>query len=92
MTNRPNVIARRRYSRDLNQHVIHQFETLGWSTDQIAVSLDMSVRVVQRTLQTWQEIGDVVKDPLSYLRRGKPRLLDTQSVEVRCSFRYASLR
>ncbi|KAF8500583.1 hypothetical protein JB92DRAFT_2656744, partial [Gautieria morchelliformis] len=53
----------------------------GMTTAQIAENLDMSIRVVQRTLHIWQEIGNVVKDPRTYAKRGKACLLDSGSVE-----------
>ena len=53
-------------------------------TVEIARSLDMSVHVVQWVLQLWEEIGEVVKDPRQYAKKGWACLLDTASVEV-CS-------
>ncbi|THH16257.1 hypothetical protein EUX98_g9330 [Antrodiella citrinella] len=58
----PNVV-RKRYSRDLRHRVIHQHCVLGHTTTQVATHLDIPLRVVQRTLQHWREIGDVVKAP-----------------------------
>ena len=73
---------RQHYSKDLKQRVVYQAMTLGYDTSEIARNLDMSARVVQRTLQTWREIGDVVQDPKQYARRGRARLLDTGCTEV----------
>ena len=73
---------RQHYSKDLKQRVVYQSLTLGYSTSEIARNLDMSSCVVRRTLQTWREIGDVVKDPKHYARQGRARLLDTGCTEV----------
>ena len=51
---------RKYYSKDLKQCVIYQSLTLGYSTMEIAKNLDMSLHIVQRMLQLWREIGDVV--------------------------------
>jgi transposase len=74
--------TRRHYSQDLKQRVIYQHVKFGLMTVQIAENLDISIRVVQRTLKIWQEIGDVVKDPTTYAKRGKASLLDSGSVEA----------
>ena len=75
--------SRHHYLKDLKQCVVYQQFTLGMETVEIARSLDMSVRVVQRVLRLWEEIGEVVKDPRQYAKKGWARLLDTASVEVR---------
>ena len=49
---------RRHYSPDLRRRVIHQAFTLGESTTRIAINLAMPLRVVQRIIATWKEIGD----------------------------------
>ncbi|KZT21221.1 hypothetical protein NEOLEDRAFT_1073924, partial [Neolentinus lepideus HHB14362 ss-1] len=43
--------------------VVYQWYTLGCKTMQIAIDLDMLLRVVQQTLHCWNEIGDVLVDP-----------------------------
>lgn len=50
------------YSRDLKKHVVYQAFTLDKTTTQIAIDLDMPLRVVQSVLQNWREIGEVCKD------------------------------
>ena len=58
-TKKPEVPLRRHYSTDLKQRVIYQAFTLGKKSTEIAVDLDMPVRVVQRVKQTWMQIGRV---------------------------------
>ncbi|KIM73865.1 hypothetical protein PILCRDRAFT_717017 [Piloderma croceum F 1598] len=53
---------RRHYSRDLKKRIIYQTQILGKSSTQIAIDLDMDLRVVQRVKQTWNEIGNVCRD------------------------------
>ncbi len=62
--------ARRYYSRDLHEHVIYQHNVLGKKTADIARDLDISLHVIQRTLQVWKEISDVLWDPMDYSKRG----------------------
>ena len=62
--------ARHYYSQDLCERVIYQHNVLGKKTTDIARDLDISLRVVQRTLQVWKEIGDVVWDPMDYRKGG----------------------
>jgi hypothetical protein len=50
------------YSKDLKQRVIYQAFTLGKTSTEIAIDLDMPVRVVQRVKKTWAEIGEVCWD------------------------------
>lgn len=56
-------VIRRRYSRDLRQRVVHQRYKLRTKPPEIAVNLDMSLRVVERVLKLWREIGDVERHP-----------------------------
>ncbi|KAF8585790.1 hypothetical protein K439DRAFT_1342632 [Ramaria rubella] len=51
------------------------------ATTEISRNLDISLHVIQRTIKLWNEISDVVKDPKTYGKLGKARLLDTPSVE-----------
>ncbi|KAJ7850484.1 hypothetical protein B0H14DRAFT_2581924 [Mycena olivaceomarginata] len=53
------VPLRHHYSRDLKRHVIHMSQKLHLSSTEIAIFLDMSLRVVQRVRQVWNEIGEV---------------------------------
>lgn len=78
---RPLLFQRRHYSRDLKERVIYQSYTLHKKPKDIAIDLDMSLRVVHRVRKLWKEIGEVVKDPKS---QGRDRLLKAHEVEV-CS-------
>ncbi|KAF8461778.1 hypothetical protein JB92DRAFT_2777561, partial [Gautieria morchelliformis] len=49
------------------------------SNTDIAIDLDMPVRVVQRVLQTWDEIGTVLKEPQKV---GQAPLLSTSQVTL----------
>ena len=51
------------YSKDVKKLVIYQSNVLNMLTTDIAVNLDMPVHVVQWVLQTWDEIGAVVREP-----------------------------
>ena len=62
--------ARRHYTRDLRDRVLYQHNILGKTTTNIARDLDISLHVVQRTLQVWKEISDVLRDPKDYRKRG----------------------
>ena len=69
----------RRYSKDVKKLVIYQSNVLNMSTTDIAVNLDMLVHVMQWVLQTWDEIGAVVRE-LKTL--GRARLMTTEQVQV----------
>ena len=71
--------VRRHYSPDLRRRVIHQAFTLGESTTRIAINLDMSLRVVQRIIATWKEIGDVLRNRKGI---GRSPVLKTDAVKV----------
>ncbi|KAF8579214.1 hypothetical protein K439DRAFT_1266627, partial [Ramaria rubella] len=43
---------------------------------EIALNLNMSLRVVQRVLQLYKELGDVMKDPHMYQRCSPPPVLN----------------
>jgi transposase len=73
---------RRHYSKDLKERVIYQYTVLGLQPAQIALNLDMSARVVHRTLQLWQEIGDVIRNPCTFNKRGRPMLLNDTACNV----------
>ena len=64
------VKAHCHYTRDLCEHVLYQHNILGKTTTDIARDLDISLHVVQRTLQVWKEISDVLRDPKDYRKRG----------------------
>ncbi|KDQ51314.1 hypothetical protein JAAARDRAFT_113397, partial [Jaapia argillacea MUCL 33604] len=49
------------------------------STTEVAISLDMPLRVVQRVLKMWREIGEVCKDRT---RLGRSPLMTTDAVRL----------
>ncbi|KIJ56997.1 hypothetical protein M422DRAFT_80294, partial [Sphaerobolus stellatus SS14] len=49
---------------------------------QISQELDISLRVVERILQLWNEIGSVVCNPKEYSKRGRPMVLN----EMACNY------
>ncbi|KAJ7936475.1 hypothetical protein B0H13DRAFT_1545898, partial [Mycena leptocephala] len=55
------VPLRRHYSHDLKRRVIHMAQKLHLSSTEIAILLDMPLRVVQRVRQVWNEIGEVAR-------------------------------
>ncbi|KAJ7182124.1 hypothetical protein C8R46DRAFT_885205 [Mycena filopes] len=59
---KPIEAARTHSTKDLKQRVIYQAFTLGKRTTQIAIDLNMPLRVVQRCITTWREIGEVARD------------------------------
>ena len=69
----------RRYSKDVKKLVIYQLSVLNMLTTDIAVNLDMPVCVVQWVLQTWDEIGAVVREPKTL---GQACLMTTEQVRV----------
>ncbi|KAF8501277.1 hypothetical protein BU17DRAFT_58921, partial [Hysterangium stoloniferum] len=73
------------YSKDLKDRVIYQYTILAMKPIEIATNLDMSIRVVHRTLQLWQEIGDVIWDPKTYNIRGRPTLMNETACNVSVS-------
>jgi hypothetical protein len=58
---KPGVKAWHHYSWDFRERVIYQSQALGKSNHEITIDLDMSMWVIQQTLQLWNEIGDVVR-------------------------------
>lgn len=58
----PAVVIRNQYSKDLKNRVIYQAFTLEKKSTQIAIDLNMSLRVVQRAMLTWRELREVCWD------------------------------
>jgi transposase len=75
------VPLRQHYSRDLKRRVIHMSQKLHLSSTEIAIMLDMPLRVVQRVRQVWNEIGEVCQHRA---RSGRAPLMSRQAVDV-CS-------
>jgi hypothetical protein len=59
---KPIVPLRRHYSHDLKHRVIYQSQVLGLKSTEVAINLDIPVRVVQRVKRVWNEIGEVFRD------------------------------
>ncbi|KAJ8475422.1 hypothetical protein ONZ45_g15616 [Pleurotus djamor] len=79
MPRKPSLVPKRkRYSRDLKLRIVYQKHTLGKSTNDIAIDLDIPLRVVQRTLEKWKDVGDV---ETPRLRNGSLPLLRGQSLD-----------
>ncbi|KAJ7177141.1 hypothetical protein C8R46DRAFT_835951, partial [Mycena filopes] len=58
---KPMNALRNHYSKDLKMRVIYQAFNLYKSSKEIAVDLNMPLRVVQRVMKTWAEIGEVCR-------------------------------
>lgn len=71
--------TRQHYSRDLKRRVVYQAFTLGKTTTEISIDLDIPVRVVQRVLKCWREIGEVCKDRT---RMGRAPLMSQEAIMV----------
>jgi transposase len=67
------------YSWDLKRRVIYQAYTLHKTSTQIAIDLDMPLRVVQRVWRCWREIGEVCKDRV---RMGRAPIMTVTAVDV----------
>ena len=67
------------YSKDVKKLVIYQSNVLNMSTTDIAVNLNMPMHVMQRVLQTWDEIRAVVREPKTL---GWAHLMTTEQVQV----------
>ena len=74
---------RNHFSRDLKRRVIYQACTLNKGTTQIAIDLDMPLRVVQHIIQMWRELGDVCRDRKG---RGRAPLLAPEATKVMSAF------
>jgi len=73
------IPLRQCYTTDLKRRVIYQAFTLGKKLMEIAIDLDMPVRVVQRVQQTWMQIGQVC---CSQQFIGRQPLLSPQQTKV----------
>jgi hypothetical protein len=62
------IPIRRQYCKQLRDRVIHQKFNLNKKTADITIDLDMSLRVVQRTIKLWHDVGDVVNTPAKLSR------------------------
>jgi transposase len=78
---KPAVPLRRRYSLDLRLRVIHQHHTLKRKTWRITRDLDISLRVVQRILKMWNDLGELVPPE----KHGRTPEMKEEQIEVRYS-------
>ncbi|EJD53448.1 Homeodomain-like protein [Auricularia subglabra TFB-10046 SS5] len=69
----PAVRQRAHYSKDLLERIVYQRLVLGLPTQEIARLLNINRRTVQRTLQTFDKIGDVCRPKPG--RTGRKRIL-----------------
>jgi hypothetical protein len=76
---KPSIPLRRRYTADLKQRVVYQAFTLGKKSTEIAIDLDIPVRVVQRVKHTWMQIGRVCRSQESI---GRHPLLSPEQTKV----------
>ncbi|KAF8145935.1 hypothetical protein K438DRAFT_1781470 [Mycena galopus ATCC 62051] len=76
---KPHVPVRTHYSKDLKQRVIYQRFTLGYKPTKIAIHLNIPLRVVQRVITTWKEIGEVARDR-TYI--GRAPMLSPEHIKV----------
>jgi transposase-like protein len=74
------VPLRNNYSRDLKRRVIHLSQKHHKGSAEIALLLDMPLRVVQRVRQVWNEIGEVSRQRV---RSGREPLMSREAVDVR---------
>ncbi|KAF9646557.1 hypothetical protein BDM02DRAFT_3188762 [Thelephora ganbajun] len=70
-------LHRQQYTSDLLEWAVYQHYTLHCSTADIAKQLNISQRVVQRTLRMWRIIGRV-KLPITRAYQPKARVLSHQ--------------
>jgi transposase len=73
------VPLRQHYSHDLKRRVIHMSQRLHLSSTEIAIFLDMPLRVVQRVRQVWNEVGEVARQRT---RSGRAPLMSRVAVDV----------
>ena len=85
------VRTRRHYSSDLKERIVYQRFSLSRKPSEIAVELDIPLGVAQRTLQLWNEIGVVARDPKGYARQGRPTVLNHVACNVSGSCLFHSI-
>jgi hypothetical protein len=74
------VPVRNNYLRNLKRRVIHLSQNLHKGLAEIAILLDMSLRVIQCMRQVWNEIGEVSQQRA---RSGREPLMSREAVDVR---------
>ena len=73
------------YSKDLRERVVYQRFKLKKKVAAIAVDLNISQRVVERTLKLWRDSREVIPEG-SGLHGKRLRLMTSQELTVRISF------
>ena len=73
---------RHHYSKDLKDRIIYQYNILKMKPPEIAISLNMSIRVVYRTLQLWEEIGNMVQNRKYDNIQSRPKLMNETACNV----------
>ncbi|KAF8583885.1 hypothetical protein K439DRAFT_1617098 [Ramaria rubella] len=81
-----NKVTRCRYCREIKELVVYQQNMLGLKTAEIALNLNMSLHIVQRVLQLYKELRDVMKDPHMYQRHGPSLVLNPTACDMSCTF------
>jgi hypothetical protein len=73
--------CRQTYSQDLRERVIYLRHGLEFKIDEITLVLNMSKRVVERTLQLWRNTGEVM-NPQSRKQQKRARVMLPSETEV----------
>jgi hypothetical protein len=76
---KPATPIQNHHSKDLKQRVIYQAFTLRKGSKEIAHDLNMPLRVVQRVIQMWTEIGEVSRDRR---HKGRAPLMSPSNCQV----------
>ena len=77
----PEECARYTYSKDLRERVVYQRYKLKKKITAIAIDLNISQRVVERTLELWRNTGDVIPEGLG-LHGKRQKLMTPHEIEV----------
>ena len=77
----PEVRLRHTYSKDLRERIVYQRYKLKKKIIAISIDLNISQRVVERTLQLWRDTGEVVHDGPG-LHGKRRRLMTPKEIEV----------
>jgi transposase len=73
--------CRQSYSQDLRERVVYLRYNLKYKIDEIAVVLNMSKHVVERTLQLWRNTGEVMSSQQAKDQK-RARVMSTNEIEV----------
>jgi transposase len=70
----------RQIAREVRQIIIYQTEKLGWNTPQVAKSLNLSTRTVQRVKKLHHELGVIIDEHTG--PPGRPKLMSEDDINV----------